>query len=113
MPYIVKEDVSLDPMVIGLLGPSTIMSRAHGFAELIEEFLFCGAGGSLGVTLVSFLVSIGRWVRTIFSGVLVPVIPLLQNHLNLKKEPANRCVVESENRNDEAIKHFIIDLSRT
>jgi len=34
----VEEDVALDPMNIGLLGPTTVMARAEGFPQLIEEF---------------------------------------------------------------------------
>ncbi len=31
VPNIVKEDVSFDPMAIGLLGPTAVMARAQGF----------------------------------------------------------------------------------
>lgn len=52
-----------------------------------------------------------RWIGAIFSGALVPVIPLLQNHLKLRKEPANRCAAVSGNRKAEAIKHVKVYLS--
>ena len=40
VPDIVKEDISLNPIAIGLFGPSTVMARTQGFPQLIEEFLF-------------------------------------------------------------------------
>lgn len=71
------------------------------------------AGQSVGRTSPTFLEEVVRSVGTIFSGALVPVIPLLQNRLKLRKEPANRCVAESEIRKAEAIKHVVVYLSMT
>ena len=40
MAHMMKKDKAFDPVAISLFSPSTVMARAHGFTELIEEFLF-------------------------------------------------------------------------
>jgi hypothetical protein len=38
MPDMVIENVSFDPLTIGLFGSAAVMTGAQGFTELIEEF---------------------------------------------------------------------------
>jgi hypothetical protein len=44
MTYLVKKDVALDPMNIGLFGPLAVVTRAKGYGHLIEEFRFRRGG---------------------------------------------------------------------
>jgi len=40
MSDVVKEDVSFDPLAIGLPGSTAVMARAQGFPQLIKELRF-------------------------------------------------------------------------
>ena len=40
VPDVVKEDVSFDPIAIGLLGPSAVMARSQGLPQLIKQLWF-------------------------------------------------------------------------
>src|SRR4030095_14753854 len=49
MPLVVEKDKSLDPMNIGFLGSRTIVARADGLANLIEELCSrCARGRGTG-----------------------------------------------------------------
>jgi hypothetical protein len=38
MPLVMKKDVALDPVDVGLLSPQTVMFHPNDFADLIKEF---------------------------------------------------------------------------
>ena len=90
----VVEDMGVNH--IGLLGPAAVMALAQGFPQLIEEFRFGGSRGIGRVTQPAFPEGVwSRWVETIFSGALVPVIPLPQNQFetfgkNLRSRAADQ-----------------------
>lgn len=38
MPLVMKKDVTLDPVDVGLLSPQAVMFHPEDFSDLIEEF---------------------------------------------------------------------------